>query len=108
MKTLRIAAVAAAAVGGQAATPAYAALFRAAGYNPDGALFSGPLPRPFSNDWYSTLGPWTNGEPHSVYADPQLAVPRWLLLVVGGGLACSLAAGVVVLAATWSRLRRRP
>jgi hypothetical protein len=78
-------------------------LFRAAGYNSDRALFSGSLPRLFSNnivyattanpygagnlyvpgpvmpsdynDWYSTLGPWTNGEPHSVYADPQLVNP---------------------------------
>jgi hypothetical protein len=69
-------------------------------YNYAQALFTGSLPRVFANnivyattanpygpgdpdvpgavlpgdynDWYSTVGPWSNGEAHSVYADPKL------------------------------------
>jgi hypothetical protein len=67
-------------------------------YNADGTLFTGSLPNYFVNNivyattsnpfgtanpaigsdynvWYSTAGSWTNGEAHSVYADPQLTDP---------------------------------
>ena len=72
--------------------------FFIASYNSDGTLFSGSLPEYFVNNivyattsnpygtanpaipsdynvWYSTAGAWTNNEPHSVYANPQLVNP---------------------------------
>lgn len=77
---------------------------RAVNYNGYGSsIYSGTLPNAFRNNivyattsdplgpgdpvnpatnppgdyniWYSTAGPWTNGEPHSIYADPRLVDP---------------------------------
>ncbi|HEY0002096.1 MAG TPA: right-handed parallel beta-helix repeat-containing protein [Actinoplanes sp.] len=81
---------------------AYGAL-RATNFNGYGSIYSGTRPNAFKNNivyattrdplgpgdsvfpaanppsdynvWYSTVGPWTNREPHSVYADPQLVRP---------------------------------
>jgi parallel beta helix pectate lyase-like protein len=77
--------------------------FRAVNYNGSGSIYSGSLTRQFVNNivyattsnplggvdptypapippsdynvWYSTAGAWTNGEAHSVYANPQLVNP---------------------------------
>jgi parallel beta helix pectate lyase-like protein len=76
---------------------------RATNFNGYGSIYSGTRPNAFRNNivyattsdplgpgdakypatnppgdhniWYSTVGAWTNGEPHSIYANPRLVDP---------------------------------